>query len=163
MTAPYGLVGQAGGVSELEQRLQADLTAAMKARDALRTGTLRMAIAALKEAKVAGSEARDLDDDDVETVLRAQVKRRDEAAEAFRGGGRDEQADKELAEREILASYLPKGLDGDELAALVDETLSAGGFDDMSQMGPAMKSVMAAVAGRADGKVVSAMVRERLS
>lgn len=147
----------------LVDRLQADLTAAMKARDTLTTTTLRSAIAACKEAAVAGDSAKTLDDADVEAVLRTQVKRRDEAAEAFRDGGRPEQAEKELAEREILARYLPKGLDEAELDALVDRVLADGGFSEPSQMGQAMKAVMAEVAGRADGKVVSGKVKQRLA
>ncbi|WP_436793395.1 GatB/YqeY domain-containing protein [Actinospongicola halichondriae] len=149
-------------MTTLAERLQSDLTTAMKARDQLTTATLRMAIAAVKEAAVAGSEAKVLDDAEVEAVLRTQVKRRDEAAEAFRDGGRDAQADQELAEREVLAAYLPKGLDEAELAAIVDSALADGGFTEPSQMGLAMKAVMGAVAGRADGKVVSAMVKSRL-
>lgn len=146
----------------LADRLQTDLTASMKARDELRTTTLRSAIAAVKEARVAGAAARQLTDADVEALLRTQVKRRDEAAEAFRSGGRAEQADRELAEKAVLEEYLPTGLDEGEISALVDEVLAAEGFTDPSQMGQAMKAVMAAVAGRADGKVVSALVRERL-
>lgn len=147
----------------LADRLQADLTTAMKARDKVATTTLRSVIAAAKEAAVAGDSARTLTDDDVEAVIRTQVKRRDEAAEAFRDGGRPEQAAQELAEREILAGYLPKGLDEAELEALVAGALAEGGFTEPSQMGQAMKAVMAAVAGRADGKVVSAMVKARLA
>lgn len=147
----------------LAERLQTDLTAAMKARDELTTATLRMAITAVREAAVAGSEARTLDDAEVEAVLRTQVKRRDEAAEAFRDGGRGEQADRELAEREVLAAYLPKGLDEAELASIVDAAIAEGGFSEPAQMGLAMKAVMAAVAGRADGKVVSALVKARLA
>ncbi len=149
-------------MTTLAERLQSDLTAAMKARDQLTTSTLRMAIAAVKEAAVAGSEAKILDDAEVEAVLRTQVKRRDEAAEAFRDGGRDAQADQELAEREVLAAYLPKGLDEDELVSIVDGALADGGFTEPAQMGQAMKAVMAAVAGRADGKAVSALVKSRL-
>ena len=150
-------------MTTLAERLQSDLTDAMKARDDIRVATLRMAIAAVKEAAVAGATAKDLDDSEVEAVLRTQVKRRDEAAEAFREGGRDEQADRELAEREVLAAYLPKGLDEAELAAIVDAALADGGFADPSQMGAAMKAVMAEVAGRADGKVVSGLVKSRLT
>ncbi len=135
----------------------------MKARDRVTTATLRMAIAAVMEAAVAGSEARTLDDAEVEAVLRTQVKRRDEAAEAFRAGGRDEQADQELAERAVLAAYLPKGLDDAELSSIVDGALAQGGFTEPAQMGQAMKAVMAAVAGRADGKAVSALVKSRLT
>ena len=146
----------------LADRLQADLTASMKARDELRTTTLRSAIAAVKEARVAGESARELTDADVEALLRTQVKRRDEAAEAFRSGGRAEQASRELAEKAVLEEYLPKGLDEAELARLVDETLAREGLTEPAQMGQAMKAVMGEVAGRADGKVVSAMVKERL-
>ena len=146
----------------LADRLQADLTVSMKARDVLRTTTLRSAIAAVKEARVAGASARELTDADVEALLRTQVKRRDEAAEAFRSGGREEQASRELAEKAVLEEYLPAGLDDVELTRLVDETLAREGFSEPAQMGQAMKAVMAEVAGRADGKVVSALVKERL-
>lgn len=150
-------------MSQLAERMQQDLTEAMKARDAVRVATLRMAIAAVKEAAVAGKEARELSDADVEQVLRTQVKRRDEAAEAFQTGGREEQAQRELDERAILSAYLPEELGDDELEALVDEALAKGDFTEASQMGPAMNTVMAAVAGRAEGKRVSAMVRSKLS
>lgn len=150
-------------MSELVQRMQQDLTEAMKARDQVRVATLRMALAAAKEAAVAGKEARDLSDADVEQVLRTQVKRRDEAAEAFQAGGRDEQARRELDERAVLSAYLPEELDDPDLEAIVDEALAAGGFTEPSQMGPAMNTVMAAVAGRAEGKRVSAMVKAKLA
>ena len=146
----------------LAERLQTDLTTAMKARDEMTRTTLRSAIAAVKEARVAGNASRELTDADVEAVLRAQVKRRDEAAEAFRAGGRDEQADRELAEKAVLEGYLPKGLDEAEVTAIVDEALADGGFTEPAQMGQAMKAVMAAIAGRADGKAVSALVKSRL-
>jgi len=150
-------------VSELVQRMQQDLTEAMKGRDQVRVAALRMALAAVKEASVAGREAKDLADADVEQVLRTQVKRRDEAAEAFQAGGRDEQAQRELDERAVLSAYLPEELDDPDLEALVDEALAAGGFTEPSQMGPAMNTVMAAVAGRAEGKRVSAMVKAKLA
>ncbi len=146
----------------LAERLQADLTTAMKARDEVTKTTLRSAIAAVKEARVAGDHAHELSDDEVESVLRGQVKRRDEAAEAFRSAGRTEQADRELAEKAVLESYLPKGLDEQEIISIVDHALAEGGFTEPAQMGQAMKAVMAAIAGRADGKIVSAMVKGRL-
>lgn len=149
--------------ASLADRLQADLTTAMKARDKTATTTLRSAIAAVKEAAVAGDAARSLSDDEVEAVLRNQVKRREEAAEAFASAGRDEQAAQELAERDILAGYLPKGLDEAELDALVERVLADGGFTEPAQMGQAMKAVMAEVAGRADGKVVSGKVKAALA
>jgi uncharacterized protein len=150
-------------MSQLAERMQQDLTEAMKARDQVRVATLRMAISAVREEAVSGTQARELSDDEVEKVLRTQVKRRDEAAEAFQAAGRDEQAAKELDERAILSAYLPEELDEGALETLVEEALAAGGFDDPSQMGPAMNTVMAAVAGRADGKRVSAIVKAKLT
>lgn len=150
-------------MSELAQRMQQDLTEAMKARDDVRVAALRMAIAAVREEAVSGTQARELSDGDVEKVLRSQVKRRDEAAEAFQAAGRDEQATRELDERAILSAYLPEELDDDELEALVDDALATGGFTDPSHMGQAMNTVMAAVAGRAEGKRVSAMVKAKLA
>ncbi|HEV7861919.1 MAG TPA: GatB/YqeY domain-containing protein [Acidimicrobiia bacterium] len=147
----------------LAEQLRADLTAAMKRRDELATSALRMALASIKEAAVSGKEARDLDDDEIVKVLTKQVKRREEAAEAFRGADRPERADRELAERDVLAVYLPASLSPEEIESLVAEVLAEGGFSGMAAMGPAMKAVTAKVAGRADGKVVSALVRERLA
>jgi len=147
----------------LAERLREDLTAAMKRRDELATSALRMALAAVKEAAVSGKEARELDDDEILQVLAKQVKRREESAEAFRNAGRTDRADRELAERDVLAVYLPAALSPEELEAIVDEVLSEGGFSGMAAMGPAMKAVTARVAGRADGKTVSTLVRERLA
>lgn len=147
----------------LIEQMKSDLTAAMKSRDAVTTRTLRSALTAIQEAAVSGNAARDLADDEVQAVLKTQVKRREEAAEAFRDAGRDESEAAELAERDVLARYLPAEMDDDALAAIVDGALAEGGFADASQMGPAMKVVMAAVAGRADGKRVSALVRDRLT
>lgn len=147
----------------LTERLQTDLTAAMKSRDTLVTSVLRMTIAAVKEAAVAGDSARQLSDDEVVAVITREAKRREEAAAAFSEGGRPERAASELAERDVLARYLPAPLTDDELAALVDEELAAGGFDSPKQMGQAMKAVNAKVAGRADGRTVAALVKARLA
>ncbi|MDQ1491194.1 MAG: uncharacterized protein QOD57_2188 [Actinomycetota bacterium] len=147
----------------LADQIRVDLTAAMKRRDELATSALRMALAGIKEAAVSGKEARDLDDDEVLKVLAKQVKKREEAAEAFRAAERTDRADRELAEAGVLAVYLPAALSSDELEALVSEVLAEGGFSGMGAMGPAMKAVTAKVAGRADGKIVSTLVRERLA
>jgi uncharacterized protein YqeY len=147
----------------LAQKLRTDLTAAMKRRDEVATSAIRMALAAIQQASVAGKEAKELTDDEILKVLGREVKRRDEAAEAFRGADRPDRADREQAEREVLAAYLPAALSPDELEAIVTEVLAEGGFSGMGAMGPAMKAVTAKVAGRADGKVVSTMVRERLA
>lgn len=147
----------------LADQIQTDLTTAMKARDELRVAVLRMAMAAIKEAAVSGAEARTLSDDEVVALLGKEAKRREEAAEAFAAAGRDESAARELAERDVLAGYLPAPMSDEELAALVDEALAEGGFDSPAQMGLAMKAAMAKVDGRADGKAVSALVKARLA
>lgn len=147
----------------LAEQIEADLTAAMKARDQLTTSVLRLALAGIKEARVSGQGAHELSDDEVLAVLTREAKRRDEAAAAFAEGGRTESAEKERAEHAILARYLPAPMTDEELATLVDEALAEGGFDSPSQMGPAMKAAVAKVAGRADGKAVSALVKARLA
>lgn len=147
----------------LADQLQTDLHAAMKARDELATSVLRLAVAAIKEAQVSGKEARVLTDEEVQAVLSRESKRREEAAEAFRVGGRGERAVRELAERDVLAAYLPAPLTDEELGEIVDRVMTAEGLDSPAQMGAAMKAVTAEVAGRRDGKAVSALVRARLN
>ena len=147
----------------LADQLQTDLTTAMKARDELTTTVLRSVIAAVKEARVAGAEARELTDADVLAVVAREAKKRDEAAAAFADAGRAEQAERERAEGGVLAGYLPAGLDDAELVELVERVLAGGGFTSRKDMGAAMKAVQAEVAGRADGKAVSALVRTRLA
>jgi uncharacterized protein len=149
-------------VTTLAERLRADLTTAMKARDSLRTGTIRMALTAIHEVEVSGKEARVLSDDEVLTVLTREVKKRKEAAEAFGGAGRAELAEKETAEAAVLTEYLPAQLGDAELTDLVDRVLAAAGLSGPQAMGPAMKAVNAEVAGRADGKRVSTAVRTAL-
>jgi uncharacterized protein YqeY len=152
-------------VSALTDRLRADLTTAMKARDAVRTGTLRMALTAVHEEEVAGKEARELNDEQVMTVLTREARKRREAAEAFAGAGREELAAKERAEEQVLAEYLPAQLGDDEWAELVDRVLAAGDFSGPKAMGPAMKAVNAALAagaGSAEGGRVAASVRRQL-
>jgi uncharacterized protein len=147
----------------LKVRLEEDLRTAMKARDELVTSTLRMALAAVRTAEVAGTAARELSDDEVLGVLTKEAKKRREAATAFADAGRVELAAKERAEEEVLAGYLPAQLDDDELRRIVTEALTAGGFTGASSMGPAMKAVQAAVAGRAEGGRVAAEVRRQLA
>jgi hypothetical protein len=146
----------------LKDRLNDDLHTAMKARDDLTTATLRMALAAVRNAEVAGSEARALSDDEVLAVLTKESKKRREAATAFADAGRGEQAAKERSEGEILERYLPKQLTDEEISVLVAEALAEGGFSGRAQMGPAMKAAQAKVAGRAEGGRVAAEVRRQL-
>jgi uncharacterized protein YqeY len=150
-------------MSTLKTRLNSDLHTAMKARDELVTSTLRMALAAVRTAEVAGKEARELTDDEVLGVLTKEAKKRREAAEAFAAGGRSESADRERAEEQVLASYLPAQLSDDEIADVVRQALAAGGFSTMAQMGPAMKAAQAAAAGKAEGGRVAAEVRRQLA
>ena len=146
----------------LKDRLNDDLHTAMKARDELTTATLRMTLAAVRNAEVAGTEARDLSDDEVLAVLTREAKKRREAATAFADADRPEQAAKERSEGEVIDRYLPKQLTDNEIADLVKTALTAGGFTGKAQMGPAMKAAQAAVAGRAEGGRVAAEVRRQL-
>lgn len=147
----------------LFEQIQTDLTAAMKSRNQLEVSVLRMALAGLKEARVSGTEVRDLTEDEAQAVLAREAKRREEAAVAFEDGGRTESAAKERAEHAILARYLPTPLSDEELAAIVSEVLDAEGITEPGQMGQAMKAVTAVVAGRRDGRAVSALVKARLT
>jgi len=147
----------------LKARLETDLRDAMKARDELVTSTLRMAIAAVRNAEVAGSKARELTDDEVLGVLAKEAKKRREAAEAFSGAGRTESARKEEAEAGIIARYLPEPMGDAELAELVAGALTGGGFTSMAQMGPAMKAAKEAIGGRAEGGRIAAEVRRQLT
>ena len=149
-------------MSELKDRLRADLTAAMKSRDELTTATLRMVLAAVSAEEVAGKEARELSDDDVLGVLRREAKRRREAAEAFEGAGRAEQAGRERAEGEVVAGYLPAQLADADLAALVADVITRTGATGMRDMGRVMGAAGAEVAGRAEGGRVAAEVRRQL-
>jgi len=126
------------------------------------TSTLRLALAAIGNAEVAGKEKRQLADDEILAVLTREAKKRREAATAFADAGRTEQAAKEQAEGEILDRYLPKQLGDEEIAEIVGAALAAGGITGKAQMGPAMKAAQAAVAGRAEGGRVAAEVRRQL-
>jgi uncharacterized protein len=146
----------------LKDRLNDDLHAAMKGRDELTTSTLRMALSAVRTAEVSGAASRELSDDEVVAVLTKEAKKRREAAEAFAGAGRSDQADRERAEGAVLDRYLPAQLSDAEITELVSAALAAGGFSGKAQMGPAMKAAQAAVAGRAAGGRVAAEVRRQL-
>ncbi|MFD0199704.1 MULTISPECIES: GatB/YqeY domain-containing protein [Saccharothrix] len=155
-------------MAELKARLQADLTAAIKNRETVRAGALRMTLAALTTEEVSGKSARELGDDEVLKVITREVKKRKEAAEAFAGAGRTEQAELEQAESKVLEAYLPAQLDDTELAALVDAAITQvseqlGEKPGQRQMGQVMKIVNGQVAGRADGGRVAAAVKAKLA
>jgi len=148
---------------ELKARLQSDLNLAMKSRDQLRTATLRMTLAAITREEVAGTQARELSDDEVQRVIAKEMKKRREAAEAFDQAGRTELADRERAEGALLEDYLPNQLDDAELAELVRDAVVEAGATEPRQLGAVMKLVQPRVAGRADGRRVSDEVRRQLS
>lgn len=151
-------------MSDLKDRLRADLTAAMKARDEVRSSTLRMVLTAITNAEVAGKEARELSDDDVVGVLSTEAKKRREAATAFAEGGRADMAAKEQAEAAVIADYLPAQLSEAEIADLVTvaiaQTRAAG--EGMRAMGKVMGVLTPQTKGRADGGAVAAEVRRQL-
>ncbi len=155
-------------MSELADRLQADLVAAMKDHDELTRSTLRMAIASIKNEQVAGKQARTLDQAEVLTLLNREVAKRRDSAEAYTAGNRPELAERELAEIEVLQRYLPAALTEDELDELVAAEVAAataqlGESPSMKQMGMIIKAVNAKVAGRAEGAKVAAKVKAALA
>jgi uncharacterized protein len=147
----------------LKDRLRGDLTAAMKSRDEVRTRTLRMVLTSISNEEVAGNAARELSDDEVLRILGREARRRREAADAFEGAGRTDQAAAERAEDQVLAEYLPAQLSDAELAAIVAEVIDETGASGMSAMGQVMKAVTPRVAGRAEGGRVAAEVRRALA
>lgn len=150
-------------MGELKERLQQDLTTAMKARDQLRTGTLRMVLTAIGNEQVAGKAARALSADEELKVLAREAKKRREAAEAFRSGGATERAERELAEEQVLSDYLPAQLSDEELTSFVAQAVQETGAGGPQAMGAVMKAVNPKVAGRAEGGRVAAAVRAALA
>lgn len=155
-------------MSELKDRLQADMVAAMKAHDEVTKSTLRMAVAAIKTEQVAGREARELTDAEVVGVLNREVSKRRDSAQAYTSGNRPELAAKELAEVEVLQRYLPAALTDAELDAMVAEEVAAaaaglGAAPTMKQMGLVIKAVNARAAGRTEGAKVAAKVKAALA
>ena len=150
-------------MATLKDRLKTDLTSAMRSRDELRMATIRMALTSITNAEVAGTQARELSEDEVITILTKEAKKRREAAQAFRDGGRSDRAEREDAEAAVIADYLPEPLSDDELARLVDAAIAESGAESPRDMGRGMKLVQPQVAGRADGSRVAAAVRARLT
>ncbi|MGD7788871.1 GatB/YqeY domain-containing protein [Propionibacteriaceae bacterium Y1700] len=151
--------------SQLKQQLRTDMTAAMKARDEVRVRTIRMVIAAISEAEVAGKEATELTDGQVLDVVVKETKKRREAEREFDNAGRPELAEKERQEAAVLADYLPAQLSEEEIATIVSDAIasteSAG--QGMRAMGKVMGVVTPATKGRADGSAVAAEVKRQLA
>lgn len=149
----------------LKDTLQSDLTTAIKAKDELTVATLRMALAAVTNAEVAGKQAKELSDDEVLQVLDKEAKKRRESATAYTDANRPELAARELDELAVLTEYLPQPLSEEEVSAIIDAAIAEvaeTGKTGMAAMGPVMQKVTAATRGRADGKTVSGIVRTRL-
>lgn len=149
----------------LKQRLRTDLTTAMKARDKVRSGTLRMVLTAITEAEVSGTQSHELTEQQVLDVVIKEAKKRREAEEAYAAAARLELAAKERAEAEVLADYLPQQLSAEEIAALVSEAIASTGAADlgMKGMGKVMGVLTRQTKGKADGGAVAAEVRRQLA
>ena len=150
-------------MSALKEKLQSDLNAAIKSRNTVVAETIRMVLSAITNEEVAGKEKRELSDAEVITVLTREAKKRREAAEAFENGGRADRAATERAEGEVIASYLPEQLSEAELNNLISETIAAVGAAGPADMGKVMGALKAKVAGKADGALVSSLVKAALA
>ncbi len=144
----------------LKEQLTQDMKTAMKAKEQVRLGTIRLLRAAVKNREI--ELGQELDDDEVLKVILTAVKQRKDSIEQFQKGGRDDLAQKEQAELEILKFYLPQQLSEEEIRALVKEAIEEVGATSMKDMGKVMKYVMPKAQGRADGKVVNRIVKEQL-
>jgi uncharacterized protein len=144
----------------LAEQIQQDVRVAMKARDRARVGALRMVGAALKNGEI--EAGRPLTEEEERVVLRRQLKQREESAEAFRKVGREERAASESSEAEILRAYLPDPLSAEELEKIVDTAIVETGATSMKDMGTVMGRAMALAGGRAQGRELAPLVKDRL-
>ena len=147
----------------LKEKLQNDLTDAMRARDEICSSTIRMILTSIKNEEVAGKEARELNDAEIITVLSREAKKRREAAEAFDQAGAKDRADQERAEGVVISEYLPKQLTEDEIKSLIKAAVAETGASTPAQMGLVMKSLQPKIAGKADGGLVSSLVKAALA
>lgn len=149
----------------MKQRLQDDLTAAIRARDELRSATIRLALSAIKTEEVAGKSARELSAGEIIAVLSKEAKKRKEAADVYRSAGAEDRAVSEEAELAVLAEYLPLALTSEEIEAIVKDAVAqaaTAGLTGMKAMGAVMKVVQPKTLGRADGAEVAALVKQLL-
>ena len=147
----------------IKEQLKKDLTEAIRGRDEITSGTIRMVLTAITNEEVAGKEARVLSDDEVITVLSREGKKRREAAEAFENAGRTDKAALEKSEGEVIAKYLPAQLSEADIAAIIAEAIASTGAQGPADMGKVMGAVKPKIAGKADGGVVSALVKAALN
>ena len=147
----------------IKEQLKKDLTEAIRGRDEITSGTIRMVLTAITNEEVAGKEARVLSDEEVITVLSREAKKRREAAEAFETAGRTDKAALEKSEGEVIAKYLPAQLSEADIAAIIAEAIASTGAQGPADMGKVMGAVKPQIAGKADGGVVSALVKAALN
>ena len=150
-------------MSDLKSKLQSDLNDAIKSRNTVVAETISMVLSAITNEEVAGKEKKELSDAEVITVLTREAKKRREAAEAFEQGGRADRAAAERAEGEVIAGYLPEQLSENDLNKLIAETIAAVGASGPADMGKVMGALKAKVAGKADGALVSTLVKAALN
>ena len=147
----------------LKEKLQTDLTQAIRSRDEVQSGTIRMLLAAITNEEVAGKAAKVLSDAEIITVLSREAKKRREAVEAYTQAKREDLANKEKAEAAVIAQYLPEQLSEDEIKKLIQEAIASTGAVGPSGMGLVMKQLQPKIAGKADGGLVSALVKAALA
>ncbi|MEI6670821.1 MAG: GatB/YqeY domain-containing protein [Actinomycetes bacterium] len=152
-----------GSEAGLKAKLRNDLTDAIRARDEIKSGTIRMVLTAITNEEVAGKVAKELTDAEVITVLSREAKKRREAAEAYEAAGRADKAALEKSEGEIIAGYLPQQMSESEVAALVSAAIAAAGATGPGDMGKVMGILKPQVAGKADGGMVSGLVKAALA
>ena len=147
----------------LKERLQGDLTEAIRSRDELRSGTIRMVLTAITNEEVSGKSARVLVDTEIITVLSREAKKRREAADAFRDAGHADRSERETSEGKIITEYLPEQLSEDDVKKLIADAITETGAAGPAGMGLVMKAIQPKVAGKADGGVVSGLVKAALT
>ncbi|NDA39517.1 MAG: GatB/YqeY domain-containing protein [Actinobacteria bacterium] len=146
----------------LKEKLQTDLTSSMRKRDEVRSSTIRMILTSIKNEEVSGKEVRELNESELITVLSREAKKRREAAEAFDQAGAKDRAETERAEGAIIAEYLPKQLSESEVKELIESAIKETGANSPAQMGLVMKNLQPKIAGKADGSLVSLLVKAAL-
>ena len=146
----------------IKETLQADLTEAIRGRDEIVSGTIRMVLTAITNEEVSGKEARVLTDAEIITVLSREAKKRREAAEAFADAGRTDKAALEKSEGEVIAKYLPEQMSEDEIKAELQQVISQAGATSAADFGKVMPLAMKHFAGKADGKIISALLKQLL-
>lgn len=147
----------------IKEQLRLDLTEAIRGRDEVVSGTIRLVLSAITNEEVAGKEARVLSDDEVITVLSREAKKRREASDAFETAGRADKAALEKAEGEVIAKYLPAQLTADDIKLMIANAIASTGAAGPSDMGKVMGAIKPLIAGKADGSVVSTLVKEALN